>query len=96
MVNCLGTVWLWGWAPRNLHGVGGDYLGEPTLMLVEISNKNTNKQEVYTLLISFQYKESDYLENNFRKQKTKQKKYAFKRNFSDASSYEWLLCSIVV
>ena len=61
MVNCLETVWLWGWAPRNLHEVGGDYLGEPTLMLVEISNKITNKQEVYTLLISFQYKESDYL-----------------------------------
>ena len=62
MVNCLGMVWLWGWAPRNLHGVGGDYLGEPTLMLVEISNKNTIKQEVYALLISFQYKESGYLE----------------------------------
>ena len=38
-------------------------------MLVEISNKNTNKQEVYTLLISFQYKESDYLESNFKKNK---------------------------
>ena len=62
MVNCLGTVWLWGWAPRNLHGVGGDYLGEPTLMLVKISNKNTHRQEAYTLLISLQYKESDYLE----------------------------------
>ena len=61
MVNCLETVWLWGWAPRNLHVAGGDYLGEPTLMLVEISNRNTNKQEVYTLLISLQYKESDYL-----------------------------------
>ena len=63
MVNCLGMVWLWGWAPRNLHGVGGDYLGEPTLMLVKISNKNTNKQETYTLLISLQYKESEFLEN---------------------------------
>ena len=61
MVNCLGTVWLWGWAPRNLHGVGGDYLGEPTLMLVNISNKNTHRQEAYTLLILLQYKESDYL-----------------------------------
>ena len=38
-------------------------------MLVDISNKITNKQEVYTLLISFQYKESDYLfqKKSFRK-----------------------------
>ena len=69
MVNCLGTVWLWGWAPRNLHGVGGDYLGEPTLMLVKISNKNTNKQEAYTLLISLQYKESDYSEKKVLEKK---------------------------
>ena len=31
-------------------------------MLVEISNKITNKQKVYTLLISLQYKECDYLD----------------------------------
>ena len=62
MVKCLGMVWLWGWAPRNIHGVGGDYLGEPPpLMLVKILNKNIHRQEAYTLLISLQYKESDYL-----------------------------------
>ena len=37
MINCLGMVWLWGWAPRNLHG--GDYLREPTLMLVRLVTK---------------------------------------------------------
>ena len=47
-------------------------------MLVEISNKNTNKQEVYTLLISFQYKESDYLEKKFKKKN--KKVYTFKRD----------------
>ena len=61
MVNCLGTVGLWGWAPCNLHGVSGDYLGEPTNMLVEFSNKNTNKQEVdYTLLIKWLYQEGHF------------------------------------
>ena len=93
MVNCLGMVWLWGWAPRNLHGVGGDYLGEPTLMLVEISNRNTNKQEVYTLLISLQYKESDYL--YFFLEKNRKNIY-LKGIFPDASSYGWFLCSVFV
>ena len=60
-------------------------MGEPTFMLVEISNKNTIKQEVYALLISFQYKESYYLEE---KKVLEKKLYTFKMDFFiDASSY---------
>ena len=62
MVICLGTVWLLVEHPVTFMELDAIILGEPTFMLVEISNKNTNKQEVYTLLILLQYKESDYLD----------------------------------
>ena len=38
MVSCLETVCFWGWEPHNLHETGGDYSGEPTHVLVGISN----------------------------------------------------------
>ena len=38
MVSCLATVCFWGLEPNNLHATGGDYSGEPTQVLVRISN----------------------------------------------------------